>query len=285
VLSTPLTVCLAVLGHRVPRLEFLAILLGDDPPLEPELVFYQRLLARDDDEAAAILERSPAGQAPEVVLDKLVVPALLLAEQDHARGEIGDPDHQEILRTMRSLVGAPVGEDGAPPEPDPVASVLPRARILGVAAQTVADELLWEMLARLLDPARFTVRSVGAEAMASEVTAATELDPPQLVCIASCPPGGLSHVRYLCKRLRRKRPELAIVVLRPGTAVETSALVTALATEGVTRVVFTLGEALAAIDHLALLMPVNGGESVTSASVVPAISAVPQVAALGASKV
>jgi predicted PurR-regulated permease PerM len=285
VLSTPLTVCLAVLGHRVPRLEFLAIILGDDPPLEPELVFYQRLLARDDDEAAAILERSPAGEAPEVVLDTLVVPALLLAEQDHARGEIGDPDHQEILRTMRALVGGPSGEDGPPPEVDPAASVLPRPRILGVAAQTVADDLLWEMLARVLDPARFTVRSVGAEALASEVTAASEIDAPHLVCITSCPPGGLSHVRYLCKRLRRKRSDLPIVVLRPGTAPETSALVKALAAEGVARVVFTLAEARVAVEQLALLMPVSGVGAVPRAPVVPVISVVPQVAAIGASKV
>jgi hypothetical protein len=43
-LSTPLTVCLAVLGKSVPGLGFFATLLGEEPPLEPDVRFYQRLL-------------------------------------------------------------------------------------------------------------------------------------------------------------------------------------------------------------------------------------------------
>ena len=44
-LATPLTVCLVVLGRHVPQLQFLEVLLGDQPVLEPEVKFYQRLLA------------------------------------------------------------------------------------------------------------------------------------------------------------------------------------------------------------------------------------------------
>src|SRR5438874_7539975 len=40
VLSTPLTVCLAVIGRHVPRLEFLSILLSEDQPLAPHEEFY-----------------------------------------------------------------------------------------------------------------------------------------------------------------------------------------------------------------------------------------------------
>ncbi len=46
VLSTPLTACLVVLGRFVPHLEFLGVLLGDEPALDPEVTYYQRLLAR-----------------------------------------------------------------------------------------------------------------------------------------------------------------------------------------------------------------------------------------------
>jgi len=47
VLSTPLTVCLVVMGRHVPHLRFLHIILGDEPVLPPEVQFYQRLLATD----------------------------------------------------------------------------------------------------------------------------------------------------------------------------------------------------------------------------------------------
>src|SRR6185437_248109 len=43
-LSTPLTVCVVVIGRYVPQLEFLGVLLGSDPVLAPEEQFYQRLL-------------------------------------------------------------------------------------------------------------------------------------------------------------------------------------------------------------------------------------------------
>jgi len=52
VLATPLTVCLVVLGKHVPGLEFLGTLLADTPALAPESGYYQRLLARDQSEAA-----------------------------------------------------------------------------------------------------------------------------------------------------------------------------------------------------------------------------------------
>jgi len=43
-----MTVCLVVLGKHVTRLEFLAVLLSDEPALEPEFILYQRLLAGDE---------------------------------------------------------------------------------------------------------------------------------------------------------------------------------------------------------------------------------------------
>src|SRR5215467_3342862 len=50
-LSTPMTVCLVVLGRHVPQLGFLDVMLGSDPVLEPSDSFYQRLLANDPEEA------------------------------------------------------------------------------------------------------------------------------------------------------------------------------------------------------------------------------------------
>ena len=60
VVSTPLTACLVVLGRHVPRLEFLYVILGDEPVLSPPAQLYQRLLARDRQEAQAALDRLTA---------------------------------------------------------------------------------------------------------------------------------------------------------------------------------------------------------------------------------
>jgi hypothetical protein len=143
---------------------------------------------------------------------------------------------------------------------------LPRARILGVAAQSATDELLWELTARLFDPARFELRALGAEALASEVAEATETDVPHLVCITSCPPGGLAHVRYLCKRLRRKNATLRVVVLRPGTSTEAQAAAQSLADQGVARVTFTVAEAHAVAAQLALMAAAGEGSGLRAAA-------------------
>jgi hypothetical protein len=39
-----------------------------------------------------------------------------------------------------------------------------------------------------------------------------------IVCIAALPPGGLTHARYLCKRLRARFPQRSIILLRPASA-------------------------------------------------------------------
>ena len=51
-MATPLTVCLVVVGKHVPGLEFVGMLMADTPALAPEHAYYQRLLARDQGEAA-----------------------------------------------------------------------------------------------------------------------------------------------------------------------------------------------------------------------------------------
>ncbi|HXJ00067.1 MAG TPA: AI-2E family transporter, partial [Micropepsaceae bacterium] len=51
-LSTPMTMCLVVLGRHVEHLRFLDVLLGDRPPLAAEEALYLRLLGDDADEAA-----------------------------------------------------------------------------------------------------------------------------------------------------------------------------------------------------------------------------------------
>ena len=55
-LATPLTVCVVVMGRYIPELGYLNVLLGVEPVLAPEARFYQRLIARDQDEAIALAE-------------------------------------------------------------------------------------------------------------------------------------------------------------------------------------------------------------------------------------
>ena len=153
VLSTPLTVCLAVLGKHVPRLSRLAVLLDDQPALEDQLVLYHRLVSGDEEEAEELLAKRFDEKSRAVVFDEVIIPALLLADRDRARGEISESDHQHVVRTIRALADAPPEalRDGVHPTA-PAAEVRRIQRVVGVSARTVTDETIWEMLAQLFDP-------------------------------------------------------------------------------------------------------------------------------------
>jgi predicted PurR-regulated permease PerM len=222
VLSTPLTVCLAVLGRQVTRLEFLAILLGDEPALEAELAFYQRLLAGDEDEAGEIIEKQRLGRGNMGVLGEVLVPALLMAERDRAAGRISEIDRDHFLRATDALMNEAFDSHHTPVPVVADATDGQVLRVLGVPARNSADELLWKMILHLLNGRSVVAETVPAAALASEVSSAAERVRPHLICITSVPPGGLAHARYLCKRLRARLPDVPILVVRPGQSPEIS---------------------------------------------------------------
>src|SRR3712207_970718 len=86
ILSTPLTLCLVVLGRHVERLEFLDILLGDRPALTPVESFYQRMLAGDPDEALDQAELLLKERPLSSYYDEVALKGLQLAASDASRG-------------------------------------------------------------------------------------------------------------------------------------------------------------------------------------------------------
>ena len=96
-LSVPITVCLVVMGKYIPQLEFLEVLLGDEPALEPYERLYQRLLTSNRDEADVVLERALREHSLREVCDIAIVPALQLLEADFARGALKPQRRRAVL--------------------------------------------------------------------------------------------------------------------------------------------------------------------------------------------
>lgn len=104
-MATPLTVCLVVLGKHVPGLEFVATLMADTPALAPEYGYYQRLLARDQSEAAdIIIERHIRTEAPRSVYDTLLLPALNYAERDRLDQRLSPDEETAVIDATRELL-------------------------------------------------------------------------------------------------------------------------------------------------------------------------------------
>jgi predicted PurR-regulated permease PerM len=223
VLSSPLTVCMVMLGRYVPPLEFLAILLGDEPALDPSVSFYQRLLARDQGEAEDLVLEHLKTESEESVYDTLLIPTLRAAKLSRGRGDISEADERYVLEAIREIVedlgdrlesakSAATEADGAEHIID--AERAPAITIFGCPAHDDADRAALEMLKNLLDPLRWNLEVIASETLSAELLDKVAEKQPSLVCLAATPPGGLAHTRYLCKRLRARFPDLKIHVCR-----------------------------------------------------------------------
>lgn len=203
-LSTPLTVCIAVLGRHVRSLRFLAIIFADEPALTPGVRFYQRLLARDEDEATSLASRKLHELGPAAMIDDMLIPAVLLALQHRTEDEITREDAAFVLdfvtEALDDIPAVPSGREGH------------TANILAVTTHAAVDRLLLRMFETALRP-----RSVElVEPRASEDVADLVIERrPGLVCVVSISPSRGSEVRNYCRRIRSALPNVRILVLRP----------------------------------------------------------------------
>ncbi len=237
-LATPLTVCLVVAGKHLPGLGILVTLLGDRPPLTPDVALYQRLLAEDHDEAADIVEAALAGPAPDDVYDEVIVPALVHARSDRAEGRITAREERSVVRGVaRVLDDLSAGQPAAGAGPGAARPLV----VVGCAASGEADAVSLRMLRQLLDPTGIDLEVEPPGRLSSELVERVLARAPAAVCIAALPPGGLAHARYLALKLRAAVPHLMILLGRWGSRT-VEAEVTALQAAGVEAVASRLAE-------------------------------------------
>jgi hypothetical protein len=247
ILATPLTVCLVVFGKYVPRLEFVGVLLSDEPVIEPKITYYQRLLAMDQDEAVDIVEDYLKKNPREQVYDAVLMPALSYAKRDRRRNLITEGQEQFIFNSSREILeyvanfdlrDAAISKNG--PQSPPAENCFQKIRILGCPAHDEADEIGLLMLRQMLDSTRYEVEVISARALASEMIAVVAEREAPLVCISVLPPGGRAQARYLCKRLRALFPSIKIVVGQWGFLEEADETPNSLLSAGADQVGTTL---------------------------------------------
>jgi predicted PurR-regulated permease PerM len=220
-MATPLTVCLVVLGKHVPGLEFVGMLMADTPALAPEYGYYQRLLARDQTEAADLIERHIKTEAARSVYDALLLPALNYAERDRLEARLSVDEETAIVDATRELLSDAAESirrvtppPPAPPDDPPLSEPRKPLRVLGLAINGVADELALGMLVHLVDDLPIAVDITAARMQASELVSLVKEREFSVVCFADLPPSPPSKTRYLVKRLRAALPEVGIIVGR-----------------------------------------------------------------------
>jgi hypothetical protein len=207
IISTPITLCLVVLGRHIEQLEFLQILLGDRPALTKSETFYQRVLGGDTDDLQEQAEEALKKASLSAYYDEVAMPGLELAAGDLARGVLTDQQLQRIVETVATLVA----EIGSQPDEKAVTEIESAAHVgtircvvgrseLDFAAATLLAHLLSRKGCRaevVASPAvsRGNIGSFGVEGVYALVVCYVDFS------------GATAPLRFLLRRLRQRLPE------------------------------------------------------------------------------
>ena len=215
ILSTPLTLCLVVMGRHVRRLEFLDVMLGDRPALTPVESFYQRILAGDADEARDHAETLLKERSLSTYYDKVALKGLQLAAMDAQRGTLGHEQLDRIKDAIKDVIHDLSGHEDRQPTPkegdkgavappadeeelphnsvpdmaDPAAEELaPKWRadsaVLCLAGRGPLDEAAAAMLAQLISKHGIGARLVPYQAASRDQIGSLDVQGVAMVCIS-----------------------------------------------------------------------------------------------------
>jgi predicted PurR-regulated permease PerM len=225
ILSTPLTVCIVVLGRHVPQMSFLHTILGTDAELSSEALFYERLLAMDQREARAVANRFLDGKPLVELYDSVLIPALALVEQDRHQGNLDDKRSDFFFLTIGEIVAeladyhqkepanAPdAALDAIKPRPSRQRPIDKEFAVICISVSDQADELTTLMLGQLMERANHQTLLLSASNVSSEILDSLATESNTVVFISALPPFAFSQARAICQRVRSHLPHNRIVV-------------------------------------------------------------------------
>lgn len=201
VLSTPITIVLLVVGRNIEALQFLEVLLGSEPVLTPDHAFYQRMLANDPVEAAEHAESYQEEGTLDKYLTEVVIPGLLLAQNDRDRKVLSPEREVAVVNTYAELLEEVWPE--ALPAADATVLVVSGHGALNFAAALSMSALLRlrNMPHRLLPP-----DAVQPGRFPEEIA-----EGARFVCLCYLTAPSAAKFAYLEKRLAARLPQAKIM--------------------------------------------------------------------------
>jgi len=225
VLATPLTVCIVVFCKYIPSLEWVDVLMGEKPEVQPHLNYYQHHLANDEGASQALIDACAKKDGIEKAIETLVLPAVALTRFEEAAGKLDPEEASQMYDSMRSaftmvsenVQSSAKGPEGPPKDPDSNVEGDNRhaapVKVLGRALQGEADALALEILASALSP-RLDFQISAEPLLIGELVKLLEKERPAILCLSALPPRSQFAAGILCRRLQGKLPDLKILVCR-----------------------------------------------------------------------
>ncbi len=243
VLATPLTVCLVVMGRRIPKLAFLSILLSDEDPLTPAEDCYHRLHRVGEQDEMELVDTYLKSNPMSALFDAVLIPVVAAAETDHRLGLLEGEQLEHIEQGLNEiLVELELQHDAVLPEPAPGEDTV--FRVCCVPAKAYRDQLAGDMLVQLLHQTGYNALSAPAKKLSGDQVVWVRDVNPEVVCISVVAPTTIIHARHLCAKLRRNFPKLKIIVGLWGDTEKAAEASQVLSDSGADEIVTTVAEAV-----------------------------------------
>ncbi len=265
-LSTPLTVCIVVIGRYIPQWEFLSVLLGDQRVLGTEVQLYQKLRRMDAEEARQVVDNFLKEGSIEKLYESVITPVLIFIEKDRAEVGLGDAREQFVFQTLKEIIEElalrPVAETGdqeineeVNANPKPTVGVARKTNGDGCAitclpARDEGDEIVGMMLAHLSNRAGYNAQAVVPASVEDMMEEASEQH-CEVIYISALPPYGVYNTRRLYKKLRVRFPKSRIGVGLWGFGGNLEVMRTRLGIVEADMIVSTLSDAISQVPSLA----------------------------------
>ena len=247
-LSTPLTVCLVVLGQHVPHLRSLKVLLAEQPTLDAKLQYFQPLLAGDATEGRRVFTAFAKEKGLEEAFEEVILPAVRLTRRERARGNISPEEESFVLTATLEMI-APELLETIEPSPRPIKSKnsisgetnSDRLNIYAHPVHHESEQIALKMLQNLIK-ADCDVYLSNTKKLPSKVVDQIESSQPDVVVLTIVPPGGIPQVKFMCNEIRARCPDLCIIVANLKTVTNYDDLLVELRKEGATYMTTSLGQ-------------------------------------------
>jgi predicted PurR-regulated permease PerM len=205
-LSTPLTVCLIVIGRQVPRLHYLEVLFGEETGLVPSERFYQRLLASKTRDARALIEETLKTKSSAEVYDSILIPALSMIEEARHSEEMTAARADEMLQGIEELAEdiSSRGLTDTASEPEPT------KRVITVPARDFADEVACQLAQQVLT-ATASVHVMSPDCSMEDLQQSVDDLRAHAICVVGVPPRAIRHIRIRCHQIRTLIPDAVVV--------------------------------------------------------------------------
>ena len=253
ILSTPLTVCLVVMGRHVPSLSFLSVLLSDEEALTPAEDFYHRLLTIDEQDELEFVESYLKANSLAALYDSVFVPVIIATETDHRLELLDDEQRLVVEQSLRDIiedlgtvpqVALKIDANGAESQETPSRNGAAPFRVLCLPARADRDQLAGAMLTQLLQQQGCSAQNAPGKLAAGELLDLVEKSEVNAACISVVSPSTVIHARYLCMKLRARFPQLEIVIGLWGMTQGVSDAARRLGDSGANEVVTAIADAV-----------------------------------------